>query len=62
MTYGVVLITETQLLGITRGLHHLHSNEVIHGDLKGVGRALSNPRHQDKADPPDSSFAAQYPD
>ncbi|KAF9647848.1 kinase-like protein, partial [Thelephora ganbajun] len=23
------------LIGITRGLHHLHSNEVIHGDLKG---------------------------
>ncbi|KAF9642617.1 kinase-like protein [Thelephora ganbajun] len=23
------------LLGITRGLHHLHSHEVIHGDLKG---------------------------
>ncbi|KAF9641962.1 kinase-like protein, partial [Thelephora ganbajun] len=24
------------LLGITRGLHHLHSHEVIHGDLKGL--------------------------
>ncbi|KAF9647855.1 kinase-like protein [Thelephora ganbajun] len=23
------------LVGITRGLHHLHSNEVVHGDLKG---------------------------
>jgi len=27
---------EAQLLGITRGLDYLHSNEVIHGDLKGV--------------------------
>lgn len=23
------------LIGITRGLHHLHSNELVHGDLKG---------------------------
>ena len=38
----MILITETQLLGITRGLHHLHSNEVIHGDLKGVGRVPSD--------------------
>lgn len=27
---------DAQLLGITRGLDYLHSNEVIHGDLKGV--------------------------
>jgi len=30
-----------QLIGIARGLHHLHSDELIHGDLKGVSKAFT---------------------
>jgi len=30
------LLTGLQLTGVTRGLSYLHSNEVVHGDLKGV--------------------------
>ena len=33
--FGLPLIG-SQLLGVTRGLGYLHSNEVVHGDLKGV--------------------------
>lgn len=29
-------LTGLQLIGITRGLDYLHSNEVVHGDLKSV--------------------------
>ena len=36
---GTMLIADVQLRGITRGLDYLHSNEVIHGDLKGVSGA-----------------------
>ena len=31
-----------QLLGVSNGLDYLHSQEIIHGDLKGV-RAMVNP-------------------
>lgn len=36
-----MLTSGTQLLGITRGLNYLHSNEVVHGDLKGVSGAFN---------------------
>lgn len=29
---------DIQLLGIANGLQHLHSIEVVHGDLKGVSK------------------------
>jgi serine/threonine protein kinase len=38
------LTTNAQLRGITRGLVYLHSNGVIHGDLKGVSKAFDLPR------------------
>ena len=38
------LTTNTQLRGITRGLVYLHSNGVIHGDLKGVSKTFDLPR------------------
>ena len=30
------MLTRLQLIGVTRGLNHLHNNEVILGDLGGV--------------------------
>ena len=30
------VLTVKQLIGVTRGLGYLHSNEVVHGDLKSV--------------------------
>ena len=30
------MLTESQLVGVIRGLSYLHENEVVHGDLKSV--------------------------
>ena len=49
-TDPAILISEAQLLGITRGLHHLHSNGVIHGCLKGVGNMFNNSCHRHRVD------------
>ena len=45
-----ILITGNQLLGITRGLDYLHSNGVIHGNLKGVGETFSRFFHRHNVD------------
>ena len=38
---GPVDIADVQLIGITPGLHHPHSNQLVHGDSKGVSNPLS---------------------
>lgn len=38
-------IADVQLIGITRGLQHLHFNHLIHGDLKGVSNAFGYLHH-----------------
>jgi len=43
-----ILTADVQLLGITRGLYHLHSSGIIHGDLKGVSKAFDYLRHRHK--------------
>jgi len=46
VVYWSILIVDFQLLGITRGLHHLHSSGMFHGDLKGVSKAFDCLRHR----------------
>jgi len=48
VVYLSILIADAQLLGITRGLHHLHSGGIIHGDLKGVSKAFDYLCHRHK--------------
>lgn len=50
-------MADVQLIGITRGLQHLHFNHLIHGDLKGVSDAFGYPHNCANVDLLDLSLA-----